>query len=183
MPDIKRGDFVKSVAQATGLSLPRAKKVAKEAGVDLGFAGRTLSKGQEKKAVAALSGAIKNLGYKVVGVKDEQRFKKKIVKSNTQFKQNPGKTTENNGKPLKSAVDFLAKVRQGVPGSKESETKEPKAVVSGSALRRQADTQKNAPAEGSHVRPQHVPLSDNFANIEAITSPGRGPEPIAPDIG
>lgn len=161
MPDIKRGDFVKSVAQATGLSLPRAKKVAKEAGVDLGFAGRTLSKGQEKKAVAALSGAIKNLGYKVTGVKDERKFKQKIAKSNIQFKQNPDETKENKARPLKSAVDFLDKVRQGVPGSKEAEAND----------------------EPPKVLPQHVPLSDNFANIEAITSPGRGQEPMAPDIG
>lgn len=170
MPDIKRGDFVKSLAQATKLSLPRAKKVAKEAGVDLGFAGRTLSKGQEKKAVAALSGAIKKLGYKVVGVKDERKFKQKIVKSNTQFKQNPGETKENGKKTLTSAVDFLKKVEQGIPGSKEAEAKQ-----------KDADAVHSVAAP--RIRAERVSLADNSANIEAINRSGRGPEPIAPDIG
>lgn len=183
MPNIKSGDFVKSVAKTTGLSLTRAKKVVKAAGVDLGYVGRTLSKDKEKKAASALSGAIKKFGYKVVGMKDERKFKQKIIKGNTQFKQNPAKPEANDKKSLTSATDFLAKVRQGIPGSKESESKEPQAVVSGNALGRQVPEQKPTVGESPKIRAQRVPLSDNFANIEAIANHEKGNEPVAPDIG
>lgn len=179
MTDIKRGDFVKSVAQATGLSPQRAKQVAREAGVDLGYAGRTLSKGQEKKAVAAVSGAIKKLGFKVVGSQNQETFKRKIAKSDNQFKQNSAKPAK-----TEAATDFLDRVRLGVPGSKDSGEKRQDAVVSGSALTRQDVKPETSQVEAKpKIMAQHVSLSDNFANIEAATRDTHSHEPIAPDIG
>lgn len=194
MPNIKRGDFVKSVAKATNLSAERAKKVVvaagkelkkKGIGFDLGYTNNTLSKNQEKEAINAISGVIKKMGYKyVVGLKDERGFRKKLTVNDAQFKQNPDKTMKNGQKPLKSAADFLDRVRQGVPGSKATEAKQNNVVISGNALGRQTQP-KEAPKapEMPKIHFQRVSLADNAANIETLGHSRQNSEPLAPDIG
>lgn len=165
MPNIKRGDFVKSVAQATGLSPQRAKQVARAAGVDLGYAGRTLSKEQEKRAVKALPQALKDLKMRVRGggLSDERRFKQKFTKTMSEFKVEARDTGK---KPLNSAVDFIKKVEQGIPGSKEAEAKRP--------VRTEIRPK---------IRAERVSLSDNSANIETLGHRSENSEPLSPNIG
>ncbi|MEK7164420.1 MAG: hypothetical protein AAB779_00575 [Patescibacteria group bacterium] len=186
MPNIKRSDFVQSIAKATGLSTQNAKKVAKTLVSDVtAHPGRTLSKEQEKRAVKALPKALKDLKMKVRGggLSDERRFKQKFTKTMGEFKEETGQVAVNGKKPLKSAADFLDRVRQGVPGSKETETKRPNVAVSGNALGRQAEPAPENKEIAPKIKAERVSLSDNYANIETIGHSHQNSEPIAPDIG
>lgn len=150
-------DIIKTIGQFT-----KTQSAAKKLGKIFKLSaqpGRQASGLQIKKIVKALEKtatdnkmALKKQGLSSYGLR--QVLTKKLTQDN--------RPTAPDAKPsLKSATDFLAKVRQGIPGSKES-----------------------APiVEAPKVRPQHVPLADNFANIEAITNRAKGDEPVAPDIG
>lgn len=187
MPNIKRSDFVQSIVKATGLSSQNAKKVAKSLVSDVtAHPGRTLSKEQEKRAVKALPKALKDLKMKVRGggLSDERRFRQKFTKTMGEFKEEAGKTETDGKKPLKSATDFLDKVRAGVPGSKEStEAKRPNVVVSGNALGRQAVKTGDLKDSMPKIRAERVSLADNAANIETLGHSRQNSEPLAPDIG
>ena len=186
MPNIKRSDFIQSIAKTTGLSAQNSKKVAKTLVADVtAHPSRALSKNQEKQAIKALPKALKDLKMKVRGggLSDERRFRQKFSKTVGEFKQKSEAGAENGKKSLTSTADFLEKVRQGVPGSQEAEARRPQAAVSGNALARQAD-KKSEPSETKQkIHAERVSLSNSYANIETMGRGRQNSEPLAPDIG
>lgn len=83
-------------------------------------------------------------------------------------------------KPKQSAVDYLDKIRNP---KTNSETTQNKALTSGSALARQAETkpQVEKGAGQQSIKPMHVDLAPGFEKIESTAQAQN--EPVSPDIG